>query len=99
MRANWSSVWKTIDCSPGKGAFIDDKPEDGALWLYVLCSPHARAKIVWIDTGAATGMAGVEAVYTGADLIKDDRHHSDACDLQAAGWLADDGAAAPAARP
>ena len=56
----------------GKGAFIDDKPEDGALWLYVLRSPHAHAKIVSIDTKAATGMAGVEAVYTGADLIKED---------------------------
>jgi carbon-monoxide dehydrogenase large subunit len=56
----------------GKGQFIDDKPEDGALWLYVLRSPHAHAKIVSIDTKAATGMAGVEAVYTGADLIKDD---------------------------
>ena len=24
----------------GKGQFIDDKPEEGALWLYVLRSPH-----------------------------------------------------------
>src|SRR5580692_2064015 len=56
----------------GKGQFIDDKPEDGALWLYVLRSPHAHAKIVSVDTKAATGMAGVEAVYTGADLIADD---------------------------
>jgi carbon-monoxide dehydrogenase large subunit len=24
----------------GKGAFIDDKPEDGALWLYLLRSPR-----------------------------------------------------------
>src|SRR3569832_15542 len=55
-----------------KGQFIDDKPEDGALWLHVLRSPHAHAKIVSIDTGAATGMPGVTAVYTGADLIKDD---------------------------
>lgn len=28
----------------GKGQFIDDKPEDGALWLYVLRSPHAHAE-------------------------------------------------------
>ena len=34
----------------GKGQFIDDKPEDGALWLYVLRSPHAHAKIVSIDS-------------------------------------------------
>ena len=56
----------------GKGQFIDDKPEEGALWLHVLRSPHAHAKIVSIDTKAAAGMPGVEAIYTGADLIKDD---------------------------
>ena len=56
----------------GKGQFIDDKPEDGALWLYVLRSPHAHARITSIDTKAAAEMPGVEAVYTGADLIADD---------------------------
>src|SRR5206468_182190 len=56
----------------GKGQFIDDKPEDGALWLHVLRSPHAHAKIVAVDTGAAAEMPGVAAVYTGADLVKDD---------------------------
>ena len=55
----------------GTGHFIDDKPENGALWLHVLRSPHAHAKIVSIDTKAAAGMPGVEAVYTGADLIAD----------------------------
>ena len=55
----------------GKGQFIDDKPEDGALWLYVLRSPHAHAKITSIDTKAAATMHGVEAVYTGGDLIAD----------------------------
>src|SRR3978361_2322913 len=56
----------------GKGQFIDDKPEDGALWLYVLRSPHAHAGIVSIDRTGAAGMPGVQAVYTGADLIADD---------------------------
>src|SRR3954465_1039085 len=56
----------------GKGQFIDDKPEEGALWLHVLRSPHAHAKIVSIHTSAAAGMPGVTAIYTGADLIKDD---------------------------
>jgi carbon-monoxide dehydrogenase large subunit len=55
----------------GKGQFIDDKPEDGALWLHVLRSPHAHARIASIDTRAAAGMPGIEAVYTGADLIAD----------------------------
>ncbi len=56
----------------GKGQFIDDKPEDGALWLHVLRSPHAHAKIKSIDTKAAAAMDGVAAVFTGVDLIKDD---------------------------
>ena len=56
----------------GKGQFIDDKPEDGALWLHVLRSPHAHAKIKSIDTKAAAEMPGVAAVFTGADLVKDD---------------------------
>jgi carbon-monoxide dehydrogenase large subunit len=56
----------------GKGQFIDDKPEDGALWLHVLRSPHAHAKIASIDTRAAAAMTDVEAVYTGADLVADD---------------------------
>jgi carbon-monoxide dehydrogenase large subunit len=56
----------------GKGQFIDDKPEEGALWLHVLRSPHAHAKIVSVDTKAAAAMADVEAVYTGADLVADD---------------------------
>jgi len=55
----------------GKGAFIDDKPEDGALWLHVLRSPHAHAKILSIDTADAAKMPGVTAIYTGADLVKD----------------------------
>src|SRR6201995_1120156 len=55
----------------GKGHFIDDKPEDGALWLHVLRSPHAHARITSIDTSAAAGLPGVEVIYTGADLIAD----------------------------
>src|SRR3954452_14706677 len=56
----------------GKGQFIDDRPEDGALWLHVLRSPHAHARIRSIDIESARAMPGVEAVYTGTDLISDD---------------------------
>src|ERR1700722_7949103 len=56
----------------GTGTFIDEKPEDGSLWLHVLRSPHAHARIVSIDTKAAAAMAGIEAVYTGSNLIADD---------------------------
>src|ERR1700684_4071699 len=56
----------------GKGQFIDDKPGDDALWLHVLRSPHAHAKIVSVDTKVAREMPGGEAIYTGADLVADD---------------------------
>jgi len=55
----------------GKGHFIDDKPEDGALWLYVLRSPHAHANIKSIDAKSAAELPGVKAIFTGADLIAD----------------------------
>jgi aerobic carbon-monoxide dehydrogenase large subunit len=55
----------------GRGQFIDDKPEDGALWLHVLRSPHAHARIVSVDAGTAAGMPEIVAVYTGADLVAD----------------------------
>src|ERR1700746_538791 len=55
----------------GKGQFIDDKPEDGALWLYVLRSPHAHANIRSIDVADAAKLPGVAAIYIGADLVKD----------------------------
>jgi carbon-monoxide dehydrogenase large subunit len=56
----------------GKGQFIDDKPDEGALWLHVLRSPHAHARIISIDTRPAADMPDVRAVYTGADLVADD---------------------------
>src|SRR6476469_7945349 len=65
----------------GKGQFIDDKPEEGALWLYVLRSPHAHAKIVSIDSAAAAAMPGVQAIYTGADLVKDNIGHIPTLDI------------------
>src|SRR5260370_1097357 len=55
----------------GKGQFIDDRPEDGALWLHVLRSPNAHAKFWSIDVKSAAEMPGIEAVYAGADLIAD----------------------------
>ncbi|WP_371424720.1 xanthine dehydrogenase family protein molybdopterin-binding subunit [Tardiphaga sp.] len=56
----------------GQGKFIDDRPEDGALWLHLLRSPHAHAKITAIDVTAAKAMPGVQAIYTGADLVAED---------------------------
>ncbi len=55
----------------GKGRFTDDMAADGALWLHLVRSPHAHAKIRAIDVDAAKTMPGVKAVYTGADLDAD----------------------------
>jgi aerobic carbon-monoxide dehydrogenase large subunit len=55
----------------GQGRFIDDQPSNDALWLVLLRSPHAHARIVSIDTENAAGMPGVMAVFTGADLVGD----------------------------
>lgn len=55
----------------GRGHFVDDKPEEGAQWLFVLRSPHAHARIASIDTSDAAAMPGVTAIYTGADLVAD----------------------------
>ena len=56
----------------GQGKYLDDKPADDAVWLTVLRSPHAHARIVSIDHASAQTMPGVIAVYTGADLVADD---------------------------
>ena len=83
----------------GKGQFIDDKPEEGALWL--LCAALAACPRQDHRRSIARprpAMPGVEAIYTGADLVKDDIGTIPTlADLQAAGRLADDGAAAAAA--
>ena len=83
----------------GKGQFIDDKPEDGALWLYVLRSPHAHAKITSIDTKAAADNARRRSrLHRRRSDRRRYRHASDAGGFPAARRQADDGAAAPAAR-
>jgi Aerobic-type carbon monoxide dehydrogenase, large subunit CoxL/CutL homologs len=38
----------------------------------MLRSPHAHARILSVDTAAARTMPGVEAIFTGADLVADD---------------------------
>ena len=55
----------------GKGQFIDDTTNERTLWLHVLRSPHAHARITGIDASTAAAMEGVEAVFTGADLEAD----------------------------
>src|SRR6516225_4567615 len=54
----------------GRGRYVDDVRLPNEARGYVLRSPHARARILSIDTEAAKAAPGVLAVLTGADLKK-----------------------------
>ena len=55
----------------GHGRYTDDLGGDDAARVIVLRSPHAAARIVSIDTSAASALPGVLAVYTSVDLDAD----------------------------
>jgi CO/xanthine dehydrogenase Mo-binding subunit len=52
----------------GRAQFVDDVKLPGILHAAFVRSPHAHARIVSIDAGAALAREGVVAVYTAADL-------------------------------
>ncbi len=52
----------------GKGNYIDDVKLPGRLYMDIVRSPYAHAKINSIDASAALEMDGVVAVITGEDL-------------------------------
>ncbi|MBW2402944.1 MAG: carbon-monoxide dehydrogenase large subunit [Deltaproteobacteria bacterium] len=52
----------------GKGNYIDDVKLPGMLYMDIVRSPYAHAKIKSIDASAALDMDGVVAVITGEDL-------------------------------
>src|SRR5881227_712639 len=52
----------------GIGTFTDDLRLPGLVHAAILRSPHAHARIVSIDTSAAKALAGVIAVFVGADV-------------------------------
>src|SRR5262244_827246 len=58
----------------GKGTYVDDVNLPGMLYLDIVRSPHAHAKIVKIDSAKALTVPGVLAVITGADLAKYNLH-------------------------
>jgi aerobic carbon-monoxide dehydrogenase large subunit len=55
----------------GKGHYTDDINRPGQAYAYFVRSPHAHASIKSIDAKAASGMPGVVAVLTGAELAAD----------------------------
>ncbi len=52
----------------GRGRFVDDAEPQGRAYGFFVRSPHAFARIVKIDTGAASKERGVIAVLTAADM-------------------------------
>jgi len=55
----------------GGGLYTDDINRDNQAWMVVLRSPHAHARIVSINTDAASAAPGVVAVLTGHDAKAD----------------------------
>ena len=52
----------------GRGRYVDDHVIPGMLYMAVVRSPEAHAKITSIDTSGAAGLPGVHGVFTAADL-------------------------------
>ena len=52
----------------GKGTYVDDVQLPGMLYLDIVRSTHAHAKLVRIDCAKALAVPGVLAVITGQDL-------------------------------
>ena len=55
----------------GRSRYIDDISVPGTLWMAIVRSPEAHARIVSIDTSAAARRNDVVAVYTGEELVSD----------------------------
>ncbi|MFN8581333.1 MAG: aerobic carbon-monoxide dehydrogenase large subunit [Gemmatimonadaceae bacterium] len=54
----------------GRGNYVDDVKLPGMLYMDIVRSPYAHAKILKIDTSEAMKIPGVLAVITGEDLKK-----------------------------
>ena len=52
----------------GEATYVSDMVLPGMLYAQVKKSPHARAKILSIDTSKAEALPGVRAVLTGSEL-------------------------------
>jgi carbon-monoxide dehydrogenase large subunit len=55
----------------GQGRYIDDLALPGMVWMAVVRSPLAHARIKAVDVSAALAMPGVLAALTGEDLASD----------------------------
>jgi aerobic carbon-monoxide dehydrogenase large subunit len=55
----------------GHGRFLDDLSLPGMVWVAVVRSPIAHARITRVDTSSALELPGVVAAYSGADLASE----------------------------
>src|SRR5688572_2494122 len=59
----------------GKGLFSDDRVFPGQVWLVLVRSPHAHARIASIDLSEAKQQSGIIAAWSMADLRADGVKH------------------------
>jgi len=57
-----------LDKVTGEAGYVHDMELPGMLWARIKTSPHARARIVKIDTSRARALPGVRAILTGEEL-------------------------------
>ena len=57
----------------GQARYTDDLTLPGMLWMYVVRSPFAHARIKSVDLSKALAMEGVIAAFSGEDLSGEDR--------------------------
>ncbi|MGQ0655930.1 MAG: molybdopterin cofactor-binding domain-containing protein, partial [Betaproteobacteria bacterium] len=55
----------------GKGLYSDDRRFAGEVWMVLVRSPHAHARVVSIDLSDALGAPGVLAAWSMQDLAQD----------------------------
>src|SRR3979490_3369666 len=59
----------------GRGRYTDDTAPSDALAVLSVRSPHAHARLIGIDRGAALASPGGAAMYTADDLLADKLGH------------------------
>mgnify|MGYP003144789446 CR=1 FL=1 len=80
LKKGTDKMWKIGDAQPriedpklvrGEGAYTDDRRAANGLFMYVLRSTAASARLDSMDIEAARAMPGVVEILTGADLVAD----------------------------
>src|SRR2546428_2401722 len=59
------------DLLTGQASYVDNQTMPGMVWMYVVRTPYAHAKIDRVDVSKARSMPGVVAAFSGAELAGD----------------------------